>query len=161
MDFVHDDIDIALRYGASDYPNLESDFLMDEVLSPVCNPNLMTGPHPLTRLENLKYHELIHDVFSVDWKMWLTAASVENVDTSRSVLYKSSGHGITTAIQGDGVALGRSALVAADLAAGRLVRPFDLSLSTSHAYYRLLCRAPLKMLGLAKVHILSQLVAGG
>ncbi len=35
VDFVHDNIDIALRYGAGDYPKLESDFLMDEALSPV------------------------------------------------------------------------------------------------------------------------------
>ncbi|MFQ5959103.1 MAG: LysR substrate-binding domain-containing protein, partial [Alphaproteobacteria bacterium] len=34
-----------------------------------------------------------------------------------------------------GVALARSALAAADLAAGRLVKPFDVSLPAEYAYY--------------------------
>ena len=38
-------------------------------------------------------------------------------------------------MRGEGVVLGRSALVADDLAAGRLVRPFALSLPASFAYY--------------------------
>ena len=38
-------------------------------------------------------------------------------------------------MQGEGVVLGRSALVAGDLAAGRLVRPLTLSLPAGLAYY--------------------------
>jgi len=38
-------------------------------------------------------------------------------------------------VQGEGVLLGRSALVSADLAAGRLVRPFDLALKSRWSYY--------------------------
>ena len=39
------------------------------------------------------------------------------------------------AVLGEGVALGRSALVADDLAAGRLVRPFEFRLPAGLAYY--------------------------
>jgi LysR family glycine cleavage system transcriptional activator len=42
---------------------------------------------------------------------------------------------VEAAVQGEGVLLGRSALVSADLAAGRLVRPFDLALSSRWRYY--------------------------
>jgi LysR family glycine cleavage system transcriptional activator len=38
-------------------------------------------------------------------------------------------------VHGEGVLLGRSALVSADLAAGRLVRPFDLALKSRWNYY--------------------------
>ena len=55
-DFVHDDIDIALRYGRGRYPGLETDFLMDEDLTPVCSPALLEGPHGLKRPEDLKHH---------------------------------------------------------------------------------------------------------
>ena len=42
---------------------------------------------------------------------------------------------VEAAVQGEGVLLGRSALVSADLAAGRLVRPFDLALKSRWKYY--------------------------
>ena len=42
---------------------------------------------------------------------------------------------IQAAIAGNGVALGRTTLVAADIAAGRLVRPFGDALSCDLAYY--------------------------
>ena len=135
VDFVNDDIDLALRYGPGNYEGLEADFIMDEDLSPVCSPELLEGPHPLRIPDDLRHHALIHDVFVVDWKMWLTAAGVEDIDATRGASYESSDLGIMAAIQGDGVALGRSQLVEDDIAAGRLVRPFDLALSAGYSYY--------------------------
>lgn len=135
VNFVNDDIDIALRYGTGRYENLEADFLMDEDLYPVCSPELLKGPHPLVNPQDLQHHELIHDDFIIDWKMWLTAAGIEDVDATRGASYEASDLAIMAAIQGDGVALGRSKLVEDDIVAGRLVKPFDLSLSPSYAYY--------------------------
>jgi len=134
-DFVHDDIDIALRYGRGRYPGLETDFLMDEDLTPVCSPALLEGPHALKRPEDLIHHTLIHDVFFIDWQAWLKAAGVDGIDVTRGPSYQSSDLGIQAAVQGEGVALGRSALYEHDLAAGRLVRPFDLSISADYDYY--------------------------
>lgn len=135
VDFVNDDIDIALRYGPGQYPGLECDFLMAEDLFPVCSPDLLSGPHPLERPEDLVHHALIHDVFHLDWKMWLAAAGVEHVDATRGASYESSDLGVMAAVQGDGVALGRSKLVEDDIAAGRLVRPFELALEGNYAYH--------------------------
>jgi LysR family glycine cleavage system transcriptional activator len=135
VDFVREDIDIAVRYGLGDYPHLQSEFLMGEDLFPVCSPALLAGPHALTCPDDLHHHQLIHDDFHIDWKMWLTAAGVANVETLRGPTYHSSDLGIRAALQGDGVALGRSALVEDDIAAGRLVRPFELTLAANHAYY--------------------------
>jgi LysR family glycine cleavage system transcriptional activator len=42
---------------------------------------------------------------------------------------------VEAAVHGDGVVHGRSALVADDLAAGRLVRPFDLAVRAASEYY--------------------------
>ena len=135
VDFRVDDIDLALRYGAGTYEGLEADFLMDEDLFPVCAPELLENGPPLDRPEDLANFPLIHDVFHVDWKMWLTAAGVETIDPTRGASYESSDLGIMAAVQGDGVALGRSKLVADDIAAGRLVRPFELAVAGSFAYY--------------------------
>ena len=134
-DFVNDGIDIAIRYGLGRYPGLTADLLMHEELAPVSSPKLLEGPHPLERPEDLKHHTLIHDDFQIDWNMWLKSAGVEGVDPHRGPRFESSVHAVQAAVQGDGVVLGRSALVADDLKAGRLVMPFTLSLPSDLAYY--------------------------
>ena len=67
--------------------------------------------------------------------IWLRSAGIDNVDPHRGPTFLSSDHAIQAAVRGEGVVLGRSALVSDDLAAGRLVRPFELSLPAGFAYY--------------------------
>ena len=67
--------------------------------------------------------------------MWLRAAGVEGVDPEPGPGYTDSSMVIQAAVEGQGVALGRSALAAGDLAAGRLVKPFEVRLPASFAYY--------------------------
>jgi LysR family transcriptional regulator, glycine cleavage system transcriptional activator len=134
-DFVNDGIDIAIRYGRGRYAGLTAELLMMEEVTPVSSPKLSESPHPLKSPADLKHHTLIHDDFAIDWAMWLRMAGVEGVDAHRGPRFQSSVHAVQAAVQGDGVVLGRSALVADDLRAGRLVRPFKLSLPADLAYY--------------------------
>ena len=134
-DFVSDGIDIAIRCGGGQYPGLSSELLMKEDHFPVCSPKLLEGPYPLRTPADLAHHTLLHDVFTVDWAIWLHNAGIDNVDPHRGPTFLSSDHAIQAAVRGEGVVLGRSALIADDLAAGRLVRPFELSLPASFAYH--------------------------
>jgi LysR family transcriptional regulator, glycine cleavage system transcriptional activator len=134
-DFVNDGIDIAIRYGSGRYPGVKAELLMREEVFPVCSPMLVKGAHPLKSVTDLKHHTLIHDAFEIDWAMWLKTAGVEGVDPYRGPRFESSDHAVQAAIQGEGVVLGRSALVADDLQAGRLVKPFSVSLPADLAYY--------------------------
>jgi LysR family glycine cleavage system transcriptional activator len=134
-DFASDGIDIAIRCGGGQYPGLSADLLMKEDHFPVCSPELLEGRNPLLRPADLVRHALLHDVFTVDWAIWLNSAGVDNADAHRGPTFLSSDHAIQAAVRGEGVVLGRSALVADELAAGRLVRPFELSLPAGFAYY--------------------------
>jgi len=134
-DFVSDGIDIAIRCGGGQYPGLSSELLMKEDHFPVCSPKLLKGRHPLRTPADLARHTLLHDVFTVDWAIWLRSAGINNIDPYRGPSFLSSDHAIQAAIRSEGVVLGRSALVSDDLAAGRLVRPFDLSFPAGFAYY--------------------------
>jgi len=134
-DFISDGIDIAIRCGGGQYPGLSAELLMEEDHFPVCSPRLLGGKYPLRTPADLACHTLLHDVFTVDWAIWLHSAGIYNVDPHRGPTFLSSDHAIQAAIRGEGVVLGRSALVADDLAAGRLVRPFELSLPAGFAYY--------------------------
>jgi LysR family glycine cleavage system transcriptional activator len=70
-DFVSDGIDIAIRCGAGKYPGLSAELLMQEDHFPVCSPKLLKGRHPLRKPADLARHTLLHDVFTVDWAIWL------------------------------------------------------------------------------------------
>ena len=143
VDFDRDDIDAAIRYGGGRYPGLHATLLAEDVIAPVCCPALLDGPPPLRGPEDLRHHHLIHtDIGEFHgiyptWDMWLRAAGVTDIDTRRGSRFMLSELAIQAAIKGQGVALGNQLLVDDDLAAGRLVKPFDpaLTIRSNFAYY--------------------------
>lgn len=136
VDFNRDDVDMAIRYGHGDWPGLRVDRLISEDVFPVCSPALMQGSQPLQRPEDLAHHTLLHVTsFQEDWQVWLTAAGVDSVDHRHGLSFDLAFPALQAAIDGVGVALGRSTMVEADIAAGRLVVPFDVTLPLQAAYY--------------------------
>jgi LysR family glycine cleavage system transcriptional activator len=69
--------------------------------------------------------------------MWMLAAGIRDFDDTRGLHFSQTSLAVQAAIDGQGVALGDSNLVADDLAKGRLVKPFELSLRapTQFAYH--------------------------
>ncbi|MFQ5995526.1 MAG: transcriptional regulator GcvA, partial [Acidiferrobacterales bacterium] len=128
VDFARDDVDVAIRYGRGRYLGLRVDRLMTEDIMPVCSPALLKGAKVLKRPSDLAHHTLLHDEDHGDWRTWLIAAGAKDVDATRGTVFTDSGMLIQAAVGGQGVALARGALAADDLAADRLVRPFELSL---------------------------------
>ncbi|HEX3209051.1 MAG TPA: transcriptional regulator GcvA [Geminicoccaceae bacterium] len=135
VDFARDDVDIAIRMGRGRYPGLRVDRLFGESMLPVCAPKLLSGAHPLRRPEDLREHVLLHDDDHTGWQLWLELSGVEGVDPTRGPIFTDSAMVVQAAAEGQGVALARRALAAGDLAAGRLVQPFEVSLPHDLAYY--------------------------
>lgn len=133
--FTSDGIDLCIRYGRGSYPGLTSELLLKEDLTPVMSPNLLAKGPALTSPRDLRHHNLIHDEFPIDWVTWLRSAGITDFDARRGLRFQSSVHAVQAAVQGQGVALGRSALIADELRNGTLVRPFEVSLPTDLAYY--------------------------
>ena len=67
--------------------------------------------------------------------MWIDRAGLKDFDVSRGPHFDQSITAIHAAINGLGIVLGRSLLVAGDLAAGRQVAPFDIELAGKNAYW--------------------------
>ena len=134
-DFSRENVDIALRYGRGTWDGMRSDRLMTEDFFPVCSPALLGGEHGLNEPSDILHHTLLHDDSRTDWTMWFLSAGIEGGDPTRGPAFTDSSLVLQAAVEGQGVALGRSALAAADLAAGRLVRPFGISLEAEFAYY--------------------------
>jgi LysR family glycine cleavage system transcriptional activator len=135
VDLARSDVDVAIRYGMGNWPGLHVEWLMAENRFPVCSPALAAGPPRLERLEDLRGLTLIHDDDIFGWPEWLAAAGIQGVDVRRGPAYNNSNLAVDAAINGDGILLARSVLVADALAAGRLVKPFDVSQPAHMAYY--------------------------
>ena len=148
IEFSREDVDIAVRYGGGNWPGLEVIKLMSEEVFPICNPKLLKGGHPLRTASDLRHHTLIHDdsmppdsAFP-EWTAWLEAAGATGIDATRGLHVNASLLAIQAAIDGQGVALGRSVLVHDDLATRRLVKPFDLRFPLRFGYYIVHPRKP-------------------
>ena len=136
-----DGADIAIRFGLGRYPEHRSDKLFSVAAVPMCSPRLLHGTHPLRTPADLRHHALLHDdtvrseFGGASWKTWLEAAGVQGVDITRGPHFNHASLGLDAAIDGMGVVLSYPVLASADLAAGRLVMPFDLSVPLTYAYY--------------------------
>ena len=141
VDFVAQEIDIGVRYGAGKWPGLVADKLMEEEIYPVCSLGLYQQGR-LREPGDLAHETLIHDL-SMDthtgfpsWDTWLQAAGVTTIVTSRGLRINNSAAVLQAAIEGHGVALARSVMARDDLASGRLVRLFpEVKFTSTLAYY--------------------------
>ncbi len=136
VDLAREDIDAAIRYGSGDYIGLHAEFLMSETLFPVCSPKLLEAGPPLIQPSDLAHHTLLHDDMPTTWAAWLEAAGVPELGRHLTGhVFEQSSLVVQAAVSGQGIALGRSALVMDDLASGALVQPFTLALPSPHAYF--------------------------
>ena len=138
VDFQRDNVDAAIRYGRGQWLGLRADWLMADELFPVCSPALLNGNKPLKCPEDLRDHVLLHtsNANSDDWRLWLWAAGLP-ADFSKQpgVTFDLIFMTVQAAIDGLGVAMGRTAYVQEDIAKGRLVVPFKITLPTDAGFY--------------------------
>lgn len=132
---------VAIYWGQRGEPGLRADILFQgsqDCMFPVCSPKIITEDRPLNVPSDLLHHKLIRSDLSTfnspppaapfpDWGAWMAAAGLDAREETGGLTFSMGSAAIQAAIEGQGVALGELALVADDLAAGRLVRPFALA----------------------------------
>ena len=145
VDFAREDIDFAVRHGDGTAAGLHVTRLCAEELFPVCSPKLLDGRNPLRRPADLSRFPLLHVNDRQGWSQWLDFAGVAGVDPARGPVISQASMAIDAAVDGQGVALARTALAAWDLIGGRLVRPFDIAMPASYAYWIVCSQATAKL----------------
>jgi DNA-binding transcriptional LysR family regulator len=128
-----DRVDVALRYGPGGWRGLRSEKLMDEEVFPVTSPTYAGGKLP-RRLSALSRCTLLRHA-SQPWEPWFQAAGLDMTEPATGPFFDDAGQLLDAAANGDGIALARRSLVASDLAAGRLVRLWKVSIVDVHAHY--------------------------
>jgi LysR family glycine cleavage system transcriptional activator len=127
-----DDWTCGVRLGRGPFPGLVADPLFAADLIPVCSPGLAAR---LTRAGDLDRATLLRVAHAPDdWPCWLAAAGAGGLE-ARGPMFEFYGQALQAAADGLGVALGIRPYVDDDLAAGRLVAPFALSVPKGMGWY--------------------------
>ena len=111
---------------------------MADEMFPVCSPKLIEGNKPLTCPQDLAHLTLLHTTggYDDDWRQWLTAAGLpSDISKQPGVSFDLIFMTVQAAIDGIGVAMGRTSYVQDDIAKGRLVVPFKIALPTDAGFY--------------------------
>jgi len=132
VDFTREDVDIAVRHGDGHWPALHVTRLCTEHLFAVCSPRLASSVHQPSEVLKLP---LLHLDDRTAWTAWLEAAGVANADAIHGPILNRASMLIDAAVDGQGIALARTALAAWDLINKRLVRPFSIALPLSKSYW--------------------------
>ena len=140
VDFRRGNADLAIYYGPELGGELVSEALFTDHVFPVCAPALARGRGGLRVPADLAGVPLLHIDWdpkyasSPDWSVWLQAAGATEVSSLSGARFTLSTMAIEAAIDGQGAALGQRLFASDDLAAGRLVKPFDLELPLPFPY---------------------------
>jgi LysR family glycine cleavage system transcriptional activator len=128
--------DIAIRRGHSGWPtDMKVRPFLSEWVAPVASPALLRQ-RPIRHAADLVRHTIIHCATrDGDWQEWLALARVNNFKPIGILQFEHLQFTLQAAVDGLGIALGPSALIAQDVAAGRLVMPLSTPLLKLDDYY--------------------------
>ncbi|MDA9492106.1 MULTISPECIES: transcriptional regulator GcvA [unclassified Bradyrhizobium] len=135
VDFVREDVDLAVRHGDGNWPGLDAVRLSAERLFAVCSPKLLSGRRRIGGVADILKFPLIHLDSRSDWANWLRGVGIDDADVSHGPVLNRASMVIDAAINGQGIALARTTLAAWDLINGRLVLPFPESSPLSKTYW--------------------------
>jgi len=135
VDFSRDGVDVAVRHGLGRYPGLRSERVLAVEIVPVAAPALVAtygaprAPAELTRWPH------VHDAERQGWHLWFQAQGIDEIGSPRGPAFDDSGLLLKAVLAGQGAALLPAAMVALDLAEGRLVKLADAVRLEDFAYY--------------------------
>ncbi|MFM0117789.1 transcriptional regulator GcvA [Paraburkholderia sp. RL18-101-BIB-B] len=116
--------DVVVRGGPDTFYGYSMRPFLSEERVPVCSPALLQRL-PLRTPDDLRQHTLLHtSSLPRVWPDWLASARIPALRPAAALTFDHFYLTLQAAIDGIGIAMGPTALVAGDLAAGRLVAPF-------------------------------------
>jgi len=138
---VHDGVEVAVRFDLGGYRDLRAHEFLDEWLIPVASPGFVAG-HPDLHPARLDPAWLLHDVSPwegagefEEWTHWMQAAGVKVPAFEAGHRFNLSQLALGAAVAGQGIAMGRAALMLDDVRNGLLLPLFGLSVASRASYH--------------------------
>lgn len=143
-----DEIDFRISYGGKARAFDHHVELFTDWVVPACAPALIAAhapqqPADLLRLPLLSIEWVSDHRSPPDWSAWARSIGADFREAAGELTFALSSAAIDAAVNGRGVVLAQMAMIADDLASGRLVIPFDHRLKLPDAYFLAWDRAAL------------------
>lgn len=135
--------DLVILYASGEHPRWSLTPLMREILTPVASPAYLARrglePSALSLTDIARLDLIDYERFNAHWisfRQWFgrVAPSMQARPTPR-LSFSTYSLAVDAALRGEGVALGSTALIAEDLAEGRLVELGTTRMETGFGYY--------------------------
>lgn len=138
VDFAIDEVDMAIRLGHGEWMGYHLDLLLREYVFPVASPDLLKRLGYPNKPDDLLHYPLLYR-HSYDncprWRDWFRDAGIAIKSLPRGSRFPDTSIAVQAAVDHQGIALARSAHVEAELAAGRLIKLFDVFSPSPVSYY--------------------------
>jgi len=144
QDLEREGIDVAIRYCTPKAAGTNAVRLFGELVFPVCSRSLLAGrrlgsPRDLSGQVLLHYDDPERRYPWLSWEVWFELTQTQGVKPSGMLRFSHYDQLMQAAIEGQGIALGRSRFVAKWVKQGKLILPFGkrymCSPAESRAYF--------------------------
>lgn len=135
VDLERDQVDIGIRYGRGNWPNVDKMFLFDDNATPVAAPGYV--PDGAESIEDVLKRSRLIVIRSIpdEWQEWAKARGLAPPDLRGALELDAIEQGLQVAEAGHGITIGRSPYIEERLASGALVTPFGATASSGAAFY--------------------------
>lgn len=144
-----DGIEAAVRFDTGEYSDVRAVRFLDEWLVPVASADFMADHRGIRTPADVPTALMLHDASpweqaqeGEEWNYWLQMAGLPVPDTHDGQHFNMSQLAVSAALTGQGIAMGRLALVLDDLASGRLVPVFPVVVPSRASYYYVSSHTP-------------------
>jgi LysR family transcriptional regulator, glycine cleavage system transcriptional activator len=127
--------DLFITFGDGNWPHRIVELLSEVEYSPMCSAALLNRLGGFESPADLRRTILLHIVDVGSWSRWFSLAGLELPDPEAGIIFDDKSHLLAAMSAGQGVALGDDLTCGPALAAGQIVRPFDLAIKSLGAYY--------------------------
>lgn len=136
INFSKSDADAAIQLCEESSYEGEGEHLFDDVIEPVCSPNLLKEGAPIKKPGDILEYPLLQSHYrKTDFKDWLNYMGVEYPENLEITEFPSSLLAYQGAIDNMGIAMGQTRMLQDEFKSGTLIRPFEKPLTRELAYY--------------------------
>ncbi len=131
-----DEFDVGICYRRGDWPACSADYLFGERLVLVSSPTLADGRSPPMRPSDVPDFAFLHSMNRTgEWRRWLDHMGLDDISDRGGLRFSNSHLMYQATVAGLGLAIAQTPFITEDLAAGRLIRPFEDELATTNGYF--------------------------
>jgi LysR family glycine cleavage system transcriptional activator len=134
-DFSRDGVDVAIRHGIGQYPGLASQRVLTVEMVPVAAPALIVEYGKPKKPADLLRWPRVNDADRKGWRLWFEAQGIEDAGPARGPSFDDAGLLLQAVLAGQGAALLPAAMMAPEIAQGRLVQLSKVTWLEDFAYY--------------------------